>query len=464
MNNRILLFDFVRPFLALVALCLAQGIPAKAQADFTDERLDRLELEYVGKDLSGGKASVYLDLTYFNLFASHQKGWNGGDGVYSTTLPDGNTFWSFGDSFFGLISEFRNRRRPANLPRNAAMIQTGEQSHRDFIVLNELCSTDPNDREHYYKGKTWLRHPNAKALTQKEIDAGSTDSDRFYWPGDATVIWREGKPILQVLWGSIFGNMNRDETALSEYSLEGTPGDGEYMKLIRLIPNVVEYCGGYGSGIIEAPDGHTYLYGTTGTGGLGSVPIVARAATHDLTSQWEYWIADADGNFAWQTEIPSEAEIMRSDISHGEWVTEPSMMAYGDYYYMVSQDGLNGNIYIYQAKDPWGPFTNRKCLYNVPDEHAATYNTFVHPQLSRTGELVISYNMNAVTLVTYHKNSKGEIVEDNSDGFWRNFNAWESADLYQPHFIRVFGWQELFGQPDLGPVTDAGIIEYEKMK
>ena len=88
MNNRILLFDFVRPFLALVALCLAQGIPAKAQADFTDERLDGLELEYVGKDLSGGKASVYLDLTYFNLFASHQKGWNGGDGVYSTTLPD----------------------------------------------------------------------------------------------------------------------------------------------------------------------------------------------------------------------------------------------------------------------------------------------------------------------------------------------------------------------------------------
>ena len=62
------------------------------------------------------------------------------------------------------------------------------------------------------------------------------------------------------------------------------------------------------------------------------------------------------------------------------------------------------------------------------------------------------------------QNGKGEIVEDSSDGFWRNFNAWESADLYQPHFIRVFGWQKLFGVPDLGPVTDAGIIEYEKMK
>ena len=447
-------------------LLLVTFVPqALAQADFTDERLAGLELEYVGRDLSGGKASVYLDLTYWHLFASHQKGWNGGDGVYSTTLPDGNSFWSFGDSFFGLISEFRDRRRPANLPRNAAMVQTGERSHSDFHVLNELCSTDPNDRERYYKGKTWLRHPNAKALSQSDIDNGSTDSDRFYWPGDATVIHRDGKPILQVLWGSIFGNMNRDETALSEHALEGTPGDGEYMRLLRLIPNVVDYSGGYGSGIIEAPDGHTDLYGTTGTAsGFGSVPVVARTATHDLTSTWEYWISDGKGHFAWQTATPTTAEIQRSDISHGEWVTEPSMMAYGDYYYMVSQDGLNGNIYIYQASDPWGPFENRKCLYNVPDEHANTYNAFVHPQLSRTGELVISYNMNAVTLVTYHKNSRGEIVEDNADGFWRNFNAWGSADLYQPHFIRVFGWQSLFGVPDLGPVADAGIIEYEKMK
>ena len=451
-------------FLSAAGIVLG-GQVAQAQADFSDERLQGLELEYVGKDLSDGKAAVYQDISYFHLFASHLYGWNGGDGVYSTTLPDGNSFWSFGDSFFGLISEFRNRRRSSNLPRNAAMIQTGETSWHDFVVLNEYVSTDPNDRDHYYKGKTWLRHPNATALSQKEINEGSTDSDRFYWPGDGTVIWRDGQPVLQVLFGSIFGNMERDETALAEFALTGTPGDGEYMQLTRLLPQCVEYCGGYGSGIMESDDGHTYLYGTTGTSyGMGSVPVVARTANHDLTSQWEYWIADEEGTFAWQTETPSEEAIKRSDISEGQWVTEPSMMHYGDYYYMVSQDGLNGNVYIYQSKDPWGPFVNRKCLYNVPDEQAQTYNCFVHPQLSRTGELVISWNMNAATLVTYSKNSKGEIVENAPDGFWRNFNDWESADLYQPHFIRVFGWQKLFGVPDLGVVEDAGITEYKKMK
>ena len=239
MNRKIL------PSLLLAAFLSPLG--SHAQTGMDDERLAGLELEYVGKDYSDRKATIYLDLTYFHLFASHQYGWNGGDGVYSTTLPDGNSFWSFGDSFFGLISEYRDRTRASNLPRNAAMIQTGEESWRDFVVLNEYCSTDPNDREHYYKGKTWLRHPRAKALSQQQIDAGETDSDHFYWPGDATVIKRDGKPVLQVLWGSIFGNMERDETALTEYSLEGEPGDEGYMKLTALYPNVVDYVTSYGN-------------------------------------------------------------------------------------------------------------------------------------------------------------------------------------------------------------------------
>lgn len=452
MNRKIL------PSLLLAAFLSPLG--SHAQTGMDDERLAGLELEYVGKDYSDRKATIYLDLTYFHLFASHQYGWNGGDGVYSTTLPDGNSFWSFGDSFFGLISEYRDRTRASNLPRNAAMIQTGEESWRDFVVLNEYCSTDPNDREHYYKGKTWLRHPRAKALSQQQIDAGETDSDRFYWPGDATVIKRDGKPVLQVLWGSIFGNMERDETALTEYSLEGKPGDEGYMKLTALYPNVVDYVTSYGSGIMEDQDGHTYLYGTVGTGYIGSWPVVARSQTHDLTSPWEYWIADENGHFEWQTAVPTLQEMQRSGISGGDWVTEPSMMKYGDYYYMVSQDMLDGNIFIYQAEHPWGPFGNRKNLFKIPKEHTSTYNSFVHPQLSRTGELVVSYNMNPGENVTYTKDENGNAVEHRNDGFWRNFNARESADLYQPHFIRIFNWQDLFGVENIGPAEDNGIAVY----
>lgn len=449
----------------LVAVLLSvTTLTTFAQVALSDERLAGLDLEYQGSTVESADALVYYDLTYWRLFASHQKGWLGGDGVYSTTLPDGNVFWSFGDSFFGLGTEFRNNGRPTNLPRNAAMIQTGEHSFRDFIVLNELCSTNPNDRDRYCKGKTWLRHPNAKELSQTDLNNGATDSDRFYWPGDATVIKRDGKPILQVLWGSIFGDMQRDETALTEYSLEGTPGDGEYMKLLRLIPQTVTYSTGYGSGILEDKDGHTYLYSTIGTDyGLGAIALVARTANHDLTSEWEYYIADEKGHFAWQKEIPDKTQMQRSGISNGDWVTEPSVFAYGNYYYMCTQDMTNGRIYIMQAEEPWGPFKNRKTLYTVPQKHNATYNTFVHPQCSRTGELVISYNMNPADITTYERADNGDAIETVHNGFWRNFNAWGSSDLYQPHFIRIFNWQKLYGVENIGPITDVGVTEYEKM-
>ena len=448
--------------LAVMTLLLPQTL--SAQADLSDPRLEGLDLELHGRTVTFSRGYVYYDLTYWRLFASHPKGWLGGDGVYSTTLPDGNSFWSFGDSFFGLGLEMRNNGRPTNLPRNAAMIQTGEHSWRDFVVLNDYCSTNPNDRDRYYKGKTWLRHPNAKALSQKDIDNGGTDSDRFYWPGDATVIKRDGKPVLQVLWGSIFGNMERDETALTEYSLEGKPGDEGYMKLIRLIPNVVTYSSGYGSGLLEDSDGHTYLYSSIGTSyGMGAIAIVARTANHDLTSEWEYYIADENGNFSWQKEIPTKEQMQRSGISAGDWVTEPSVFKYGGKYYMCTQVMTDSPVYIMQADNAWGPFRNRKVLYNIPKEHSATYNVFVHPQLSRTGELVLSYNMNPTEKITYTKGSDGKVVEHGGDGFWRNFNAWGSSDLYQPHFLRIFNWQSLYGIKNTGPIEDMGIVEYEKM-
>ena len=109
------------------ACAMLTAMPVHAQQpDLNDERLQNLELEYVGRDVEKSGAYVYRDLTYFYLFASHTTGWTAGDGCVSTTLPDGNALWCFGDSFFGFISEDRNRSHPNVLARNAGMIQTGE--------------------------------------------------------------------------------------------------------------------------------------------------------------------------------------------------------------------------------------------------------------------------------------------------------------------------------------------------
>ena len=115
--------------------------------------------------------------------------------------------------------------------------------------------------------------------------------DRLYWAGDATVYNNQ----LQVLWNGVDNTdpnnqMRHEGICLAIYSLEGKPGDGNYMKMLSANHNfnpVDIY--GFGSTLWEDEDGHTYLYGTYNNYDI----VVARSTTHDLDSPWEYYVCDA---------------------------------------------------------------------------------------------------------------------------------------------------------------------------
>jgi len=431
------------------ALLMTASHAIAQKPDLDDPRLNGIELEYVGRDINKMGAYVYRDLTYWHLFSSHIVGWNGADGCFSYTLPDGNAVWSFADSFTGMVTEYRNRNRANNLVRNAAMVQTGEHSWRDFYQLGEYVSLDPNDRGRYGKLKTWLRHPQA-SLTQEQIDNGETDSNLLYWESDGTVIMRDGKPIFQLMWGAVDNNMVGQGRALTEYSLEGKPGDEGYMKLLN---HYVDYPKTPHGTVMECEDGYTYIYGSCSTG-LGGYPTVARVKGHDLLGAWEYYTATADdATFRWRSEYDATLPLERQRIS-SDWAINYGVFHYGDYYYMVGMGITGGDITIKQAEHPWGPFTKNFPLFRIPPEHAVTYGAFLHPQLSRTGEIVISYNMNPADSKTYSMQSDGTLKEEVHNGFARNFNERESADLYQSHFLRIFNWQSLYGVPDIGPIKD----------
>lgn len=59
----------------------------------------------------------------------------------------------------------------------------------------------------------------------------------------------------------------------------------------------------------EDEDGHIYLYTTS-----NYKVAVARTATRDLGSQWEYYVADPQGNFSWTTQYPSTQDAENSTI------------------------------------------------------------------------------------------------------------------------------------------------------
>lgn len=389
------------------------------------------ELELLGGQ-PDDRVVVYKDKKYDKLF-TRTLGWNGGDGVLTTLLPDGNAFWSFNDSWYGVIDGEQRLRdgNKVNFPRNTIMVQTPGDEDENLIWLADFIQTNDPKARRYYQARTHIRNPKASRLTEAQIQEGEIDQDWLYWAGDATVYNNQ----LQVLWNGVDNTdpnnqMRHEGICLAIYSLEGKPGDGNYMKMLSANHNfnpVDIY--GFGSTLWEDEDGHTYLYGTYNNYDI----VVARSTTHDLDSPWEYYVCDASGQYIWQHTYPTQEEISRSRIQETD-CSMPWVFKKGDSYYMVAQSKWFGHeMYIFRSDKPYGPFIERKSLFNIPNtldklgpqEYGNLYMVNLHPHLSRNGELVFSTNNDA---------------KDWGD----NFNAVGSADYYRPYFYRVYNWEKVY--------------------
>ena len=423
-----------------IAVCLMLGSKASAQkTDLRQETLKGIELDYRETSAGSSDSEVFSDLTYWNFFAVRYHGWNGGNGTCSTTLPDGSTLWTFADSYFGLVSENRERKRKYNnQTNNAALIQTGEETEDDFTTLNEYQGTSLTDLNTYYKGLDW-------------IPAG--DDGTVFHPEDVTLIKYDGEPLLQVLLSG-YRDQERTETSVAEF----TVSNGHELQLKDIQRNISLSSINYGRAILEA-DGRVYLYGEVPRQNIsGNIIVVARTYSTDLTSRWEYYIKDADGNWSWQPTVPTDDELKRSGIASGVRPSSPAVFAYGDRYYLCYID--SGSIWILTATTPYGPFSGRRRLHTVADEQQDITLLAVHPQLSRMGELPISYCMQPTDITYYRKANTGKALPIVVKGPDRNYYDWGSADLNQVHFLRVIGWQNIFKVENIGPLPDSNRESY----
>ena len=404
------------------------------------------DLELMPDATRPGAALAYKDWKYNKLF-TRTRGWNGGDGVLTVGLPDGSVFWTFNDSFYGSVNAADRSRGDCNFPRNSVMLQKATdgvlgETDKDLIWLADYVNwTDPST-ERYFHCRTHLRHPDGEK-TVDEILAGDIDQDRVYWSGDGTIY--DGK--LQMMWmGTASKELRALGTSLATYRLDGTipegyylddipdylPKKGNYLYREKVTHQINDNAVSYGSTLCEADDGHTYLYGTNGYGVL-----VARTATHDLYSKWQYYVRPEEGSeFVWQDEYPIAEQMERSQIMENNYACSmPWVFKDGDYYYMTAQGPyFSREVYIYRSKSPYGPFGEKRLLFVLPgqlDKLGPTayhwlYMVNLHPALSRAGELVFTTN-------------------SDPDDFWKNFNDHGSADYYRPFFYRVFDWKSLFG-------------------
>lgn len=431
------------------------GSPADPEVD-DDWMLERIE-----GDVRPGTAYAYKDKKYDELF-TRTYGWNGGDGVFTVGLPNGDVFWTFNDSFYGTVNSRNRSRQSCSFPRNTIMVQKARdgvlgETPKDFVWLVDYVNWTNSNQSTYMNARTHLRHPLGEK-TDAEIEAGDIDQGKVYWSGDGRIY--NGK--LQMIWFAVESTELRNlGTSLATYSLEGHEPQGYYKaSLPDYLPHEGDYLWresvkhqindnevSYGSTLWEDEDGHNYLYAT-----LGYTPLVARSKTDDLYSAWEYYVKDAEGDsWHWQDNYPSQQEMERSSImANGYSGSLPWVFKDGDFYYMTMQAPFfSREVHIYRSTSPVGPFDEQRLVLMLPDhldkmgvqKYHWLYMVNLHPALSRRGELVFSTNTDP-------------------DDFWDNFNAVGSADFYRPYFYRVFNWKSLYGISDQSGI-EAVAVETE---
>lgn len=388
---------------------------------------------------------VYKDLKYNRMFCRTQ-GWTGGIGGITTPLPDGSVLWAFNTSFFGCVDNTTRTRLNGNEPLNALLVQRAYggklgETQADLVALADYVEWQDAASEKYFWARTYLRHPNGNK-TDSQIEAGEIDTNRYQYVGGASTA--TGK--LQMLWRTFNGMTNRvNGTTITQHSLSGTmpanryttllpdyyPQEGDYMYQEQLLSLYRTESVFYGQALLNADDGHTYLYAVQGTNIL-----VARNTTADLTSPWQFYVRNATtGVMEWIDTFPTDEEMARSNImANGYVAIMPTVFSDGGTYYMMSQAAANNTeVYLYKAATPVGPFTDQKMLFNLPSTidktGINTYGTLsqvcAHPELSRAGELVVS----ACTSVSTDAD---------------NFTYAGSADFSRPWFFRVFNWKHVY--------------------
>ena len=303
-------------------------------------------------------------------------GWTGGDGTVSIKLPDGRSVWLFGDSFLGDIAPDGSRAADTPFIRNCILI--------------------------YAEGRLtplYGQRDGAPAAFFRPAAA-----DEWYWPGDGMV--QEGR---------LFIFLHRfKQTGPGLWDWQWTGTDLALMALPALHIEAIRplpFSSGvrYGAAILEHQS-WIYIYGTAESAGRKQMHVARTAAGSLAADKWQFFDARQ------RSPDPERSASVLNGVS-----SQFSLIPYGQSYVLMTMDGrtpFSGRLVAYKAPRPEGPFQGPVSVYRAPeaDSDVAAYNPFIHPQFTRQGRLLISYNVN-------HLHDPETLYRD--------------AQIYRPRFIRV---------------------------
>ncbi|MET8118078.1 fibronectin type III domain-containing protein [Micromonospora sp. NPDC005189] len=345
---------------------------------------------------AGGMTAAALN-TEFNSYGDTGGKWTSGDSTVSIPLPDGRNAWFFSDSLIGTVNADHT------LPKNTPMVN------------NSLVVQDGADLVQTLHGGTAA----APTSLVRPTD-GSADK---YWLGDGTV---EGD-VLRV----VYQRMKSTGTGPLDFAqLDSAVVTFDLPALT--VRSIVDRGYGnrvaWGSAVLE--DGaFTYIYGTEDAGQMRFAHL-ARVPAGGLSGAWQFWTGSG-----WSNAVGDSARVL-SGVGAGFGVQKV-----GSSYVLVTQESnliFSADFVAYTASSPTGPFAGPVQLFTAPEPAAIdgsfVYDSRVHPELARSGKLLVSYNVNS-------------FVPDAVYADVRN---------YRPRFVEV-DWPRPVPDPNAVPAAPTGV-------
>jgi len=359
-------------------------------------------------------------------------GWIGGDAIYSTPLPGGDVLWLFADTYIGRVVD--RRRQPAvRIVNNTLGLQTratgapadAPPRAEDLSFLWDTSGAPEQPR-------AWIRPQGAPA------DGPGAETAPWFWVADALVAPgsrspnRAPKRLLVFLWrmertgAKVMGfrNAGCDLAIVDDPRAAWTAWKPRQYQLAHArsaatgdAPRRAEVV--WGSEVLldaePADEPHLLIFGYRQPlqGSMQMVLARAPAAKVEQMDTWQF--RGADGWTPQLDDALALAERMTTEFSISAVAT-----ADGPCYAMVQCEPLLGDhILTRTSATPFGPWSAAKAVYQVPDLILAkkhiTYAAKAHPEVSRPGELLVSYVVNSLDF--------GESATN--------------AEIYRPRFVRV---------------------------
>ncbi len=321
---------------------------------------------------------TYKDTTFTNYF-KRTDGWVAGDGAYSIPLSNGQSLWTFGDSYINSY-DAATRSVPCLFQARNALLLMGINDPTNQTTVHGNGGTNS-----YFL---------------------PADGDHWIWPGTGyqngdTIYAFVGKLGKDVPDTELIAKINvHDLSLMSYYTMPDRHGISFANSLIK-------------------EGGYYYVYGTKDNG-FGRDLFVARFAEGNIYGTWQYYSSNG-----WTEDINSISRIW------DEFTSSFYVCKVKSKYVLITTEFSVGcdqgkNIFAATANNPYGPFESQHSIWQLDDTLQGHYPFFYianpHPEYD---------NGKNELLITYCINGYGDCVPNTC------FNGRMDPNIYRPKAIRV---------------------------